>query len=202
MDTRSQALTRARQLTLSDYIPLPLKATWARDVVLVVGFSLLTALCAQISIRLGDNPVPITFQTLAVLLGGAALGSKRGGLAMLLYVLEGAVGLPFYASGNHGLAVLFGATGGYLLAYPVVGLLTGWLAERGWDRSYFRTVAAMVLGSLIIYAFGVTWLAFYTNKGLGYALSNGFYPFIPLDTVKLLIAAGVLPGTWFLTRKK
>jgi biotin transport system substrate-specific component len=200
LETQARSLSKARPVTVADLIPLPLQGL-ARDAVLVVGFSLLTALCAQIVIPL--DPVPITFQTLAVLLSGATLGYKRGAAAMLLYVLEGAVGLPFYAQGKHGFDVLFGATGGYLFGFVLAATLVGWLAERGWDHNYFKTTLAMVLGSLLFYTLGVlsVWLVAYHGTQFDAALQNGFVKFIPLDIAKILVAASVLPSTWSLTQR-
>src|SRR2546423_15708026 len=110
---------------------------WARGVALVVAFSLLTALAAQVAVPLPFTPVPITLQTFAVLLTGALLGSRLGALALVVYLCEGACGLPFFSLGRGGLAhLLFAPTSGYLLSYPLAAFLTGWLAKRGWDRRY------------------------------------------------------------------
>jgi biotin transport system substrate-specific component len=113
---------------------------------LVVGGSLVVALSAQLVVRLPFTPVPITGQTLGVLLVGAALGARRGAAALALYLMEGAAGLPFFAGGMAGAAYLLGPTGGYLLAFPLAAFITGWAAERGWDRNGLTTAAAMTLG--------------------------------------------------------
>ena len=117
---------------------------WTRSVSLVFVFSLLTALAAQIVIPIG--PVPITAQTFAVLLTGALLGSRLGAMAMIVYLAEGAVGLPFFYGGHGGLAHLFGPTGGYLFAFPAAAFITGAFAENGWDKRFFTAVAAMAVG--------------------------------------------------------
>src|SRR2546422_5965376 len=121
---------------------------WTRSISLMVAFSLLTALAAQIVIPIG--PVPITAQTFAVLLTGALLGSRLGAMAMIAYLIEGASGLPFFAGGTGGLAHLLGPTGGYLIAFPAAAFITGAFAEHGWDRSFFPAAAAMLIGSIVI----------------------------------------------------
>src|SRR5918998_2297795 len=126
---------------------------WTRSALLVAGFSLLTALAAQVVVPLPFTPVPLTGQTFAVLLTGALLGSRLGALALLAYLAEGAAGLPFFSAGHGGAAhLLFAPTAGYLLAYPVAAFVTGWLAERGWDRRYLSAAAAMALGSFVVLA--------------------------------------------------
>lgn len=178
-----------------------------RDALLVVGFSLLTALSARIVIPLPFTPVPITGQTFAVLLTGAALGARRGAAAMGLYVLEGLVGLPVFAGGASGLARLLGPTGGYLLGYIAAAYLTGTLAERGWDRTVRWAAAAMAAGNVIVYLFGVPWLALVPRVVGGVALgweravTLGLLPFIPGDLIKLAAAAVALPGAWALVRR-
>jgi len=178
-----------------------------RDALLVVGFSLLTALCARIVIPLPFTPVPITGQTFAVLLTGAALGARRGAAAMGLYVLEGLVGLPVFAGGASGLARLLGPTGGYLLGYIAAAYLTGTLAERGWDRTVRWAAAAMAAGNVVVYLFGVPWLAFVPRVvggvplGWERAVTLGLLPFIPGDLIKLAAAAVALPGAWALVRR-
>jgi biotin transport system substrate-specific component len=165
------------------------------DAALVVGFALLTALMAQIVIPLPFTPVPITGQTFAVLLTGALLGSRLGVASMLLYVALGAVGLPFFAGGAHGLRVVLGATGGYLLGFVMADFVVGSLAERCWDRSLRRSLPAMLAGEVAIYAFGLL--------GLGLALhwpanllQLGLLPFLIGDAIKLLAAALLLPAAW------
>jgi biotin transport system substrate-specific component len=168
----------------------------ARDVLLVLGGALLTAAAAQVFVPLPFTPVPISGQTFAVLLVGAALGPARGVSAMGLYLLLGLVGLPFYAEGASGPAVVMGATGGYLLGFVLAAWVVGTLARRGLDRRAWSTAAAYVLGSLVIYALGVPWLAATAGVGLREALALGVAPFLVGDLVKALLAAGLLPAVW------
>ncbi|MDQ4083351.1 MAG: biotin transporter BioY, partial [Actinomycetota bacterium] len=130
---------------------------------------------------------------------GAVLGSRRGALTLLLYLAEGAVGMPVFAGGA-GIAYMLGPTGGYLISYPVAAGLVGWLAERGWDRKLVWTAVAMSLGLIVIYVFGVAWLAGFLGD-LGTALVQGMLIFIPGDLVKIAIAALALPGGWALARR-
>lgn len=179
----------------------------------VVGSALIAGL-AQISIHLGFTPVPITGQTLGVLLVGAAYGPSLGTITVLLYLVEGVVGLPVFAqnaTGGHdtGLQVLgFAATtGGFLWGFVLAGALTGWLARRGWDRSFRSAIGAMLLGEVVIYAVGVPWLHHalpaLTGKPVSWETTYefGLYPFIIGDTIKLLGAAGLLPGAWWLMKR-
>src|SRR5437667_1094408 len=150
-----------------------------RQVGLVIGFSLLTALSAQIVIPIG--PVPITGQTFAVLLTGALLGSRLGAMAMIAYLIEGASGLPFFAGGMAGLAHLLGPTGGYLIAFPAAAFITGAFAEHGWDRRFFTAAAAMAIGSVLIILCGWVWFSFLTHTNPFTALRLVVFPFIPGD---------------------
>src|SRR5437868_6819884 len=134
----------------------------ARELALMVGFSLLTAASAQLVVRLPFTPVPITGQTFGFLLTGALLGGWRGFGAMLIYLAEGLAGLPVFAPGapaHAGVGLLAGPTGGYLIAFPLAALVVGFFAERGWDRTAIRVLAAMAAGSAVIYAFGAGWLS-------------------------------------------
>lgn len=176
-------------------------ASWGRDAALVAAFSLLTALSAQVAIPLPFTPVPITGQTFAVLLSGALLGPRLGALAMALYLLEGGAGLPFFAGGTAGAAKFWGPTGGYLLSYPFAAALTGFLAARGWDRYPATMLAAMLLGSLVIFALGALQLSFFVG-GLHHAFTLGVLPFLPGDGVKALLAAGLLPLGWKLLGRR
>ena len=148
-------ITTAPRRTLADTLP----GTRVRDAALVVGFALLTAAAAQISIPLGFTPVPITGQTFAVLLAGGALGMTRGGLSQLLYVALGAIGLPFYADGDGGWSAATGSTAGYLVGFVIAAMVIGWMAERGQDRKVATAIPAFLVGSVIIYALGASWLA-------------------------------------------
>ncbi len=170
-------------------------AAWTRDALLVLAFSLMTALSAQIAVPLPFSPVPLTGQTFGVLLTGALLGPRLGAFAMLLYLAEGACGLPFFAGGAGGAARFAGPTGGYLIAYPLAAALVGWLATRGWDRQPLTMLAAMLVGSLVIFALGASWLAHFVG-GASRALTLGVLPFLPGDAVKALLAAGLLPLGW------
>ncbi len=178
-----------------------------RDVLLIIVFSIFTALCSHVSFQIPFTPVPITLQTLAVLLTGAALGSKRGGLALLLYLAEGAAGLPVFApvvGSPGGWMALFpftgGFTGGYLWSFPIAAFVVGWLCERGLDRSFLTSVLAMLPGSVIIYLIGATWLGFTLHLSASLAFSYGVTPFIIGDLVKLVVAALLLPAAWALVR--
>lgn len=195
--------TSAPALTLSRVV-IPAKGI-LRDALLVFGFSLFVSLSAYVSIPLPFTPVPITGQTLAVLLTGAVLGSRLGSLALLAYLAEGLAGLPVFAGGSSawtigrtGLPVIIGPSAGYLYSYPIAAFAVGYLAERGWDRSFWRAAVAMLVGEVIIYAVGLPWLAIYV--GLLAAVPLGLVPFIPGDLIKLVLAAGALPGAWILVR--
>lgn len=170
----------------------------ARDAVLVTGAALLTALCAQLSIHIPGDPVPITGQTFAVLMTAAALGSKRGVLGQGLYVTLGLIGLPFYADGESGPTILFGTTGGYLVGFVIAAWVIGRLAEAQLDRSPIKALPLFTVGSLIIFAVGVPWLAVAADISLPRAIELGFVPFIPGGIVKAVAAAALLPAAWTL----
>ncbi len=184
--------------TLVDVL-LPRQRSWVFDAALVVFFSAFVGLTAQVAIPLW--PVPLTLTTLGVLFTGAALGSKRGALALLLYLAEGAVGLPVFAGGASGVAYALGPTGGYLVGFVVAAGIVGLLAERGWDRRPIWTALAMVVGNLIIYVLGVTWLAVFLGDP-GTALVQGMLIFVIGDLVKIAVAAFALPGGWALARRR
>lgn len=193
--------------TLAYSIPRA-RSNLAYDAVVCIAGSLVVAALAQLSIKLPFTPVPITGQTLGVLLVGASLGAVRGGIAIILYLLEGAVGLPFYAEGKSGLDYLTAAdalhaTGGYLWGFVVASVFLGWLAERGWDRKLGSALGAMLIAEIIIFTFGVVWLAaaldvpiIGATEKYDDALDFGLYPFVIGDILKLLIAAGTLPAAW------
>ena len=182
----------ARPITLAD-VAVP-RSSVVSDVILVVLASLATALAAQAEIRLPWTPVPVSGQSFAVLLSGLVLGSRRAFLAQLLYLLYGAAGLPVFSGGAAGLIKFMGPTGGYLIAFPFAALLTGFLAERGWDRKPITMFAAMLLGSTVIFALGLAQLSrFVPAEGL---LAAGLVPFIPGDLIKSALAAGVFPVVW------
>ena len=163
---------------------------------LVVGFALATALMAQFRIPLGFTPVPITGQTFAVILSGAALGSRLGPLSQALYWAMGAIGLPFYAGAGGGWDVATGATGGYLAGFVVAAWAIGRLAERHQDREFWTAVPAFLFGSVIIHLFGVPWLAHVLDVSWSEAAELGSYPFIAGDLIKVALAGIVLPGAW------
>jgi biotin transport system substrate-specific component len=177
-----------------------LSRTRVRDAALVAGAALLTALCAQLSFPFPGSPVPVTGQTFAVLLTGAALGANRGAAGQLLYVGLGLVGLPFYADGEAGVSVVFGATGGYLVAFPIAAWVCGRLAEARFDRTPLKALPAFTLGSLIVFAIGVPWLAVAADISLVKALELGFVPFIAGGIVKAAAAAALLPAAWKFVR--
>jgi len=170
------------------------------DVVLVLGASLFIALSARIAAPVPFSPVPVTGQTLAVLLTGALLGSRRGALGVLAYLAEGAMGLPVFAGGGAGIPWLLGPTGGYLCGFVVAAFLTGWLAEQGWDRRFGTTVAMMGLGNAAIYLLALPYLAL--SVGMEQVLSLGLYPFVVGDIAKSLATALLLPSAWRLLSRR
>ena len=167
----------------------------AKAFLVVVG-SLLLAFSAQFKIPL--YPVPVTGQTLLVLLIGMAYGPRLGAATVAAYLLQGAVGLPVFAGGAFGLATLFGMTGGYLFGFVAAAFAMGWLAQRGMGRTVISTVLAMFAGNIVIYLCGVTWLA--TFIGANKALAAGLLPFLYGDAVKLVVAAGLMPVAWRLLK--
>lgn len=185
--------------TLADVLSPRQQRSWLLDVVLVVLFSAFVALTAQVEIPLW--PVPLTLQTLGVLFTGAVLGSRRGALALLLYLTEGALGLPVFAGGASGVGYMLGPTGGYLVGFVVAAGVVGWLAQRGWDRRLVWAAVAMVIGNVIIYACGVAWLAVFLGDLWG-ALVKGMLLFVVGDLIKIAVAALTLPGGWKLARRR
>jgi biotin transport system substrate-specific component len=184
-----------RALPFAD-LARPRAVPWARayDVAVVAAGSLLVALAAQVAVPLPFTPVPVTGQPFAVLLVGALLGARRGALAMLLYLAEGAGGWPVFAGGAFGVAKLVGPSGGYLVGFVPAAFVTGALAERGWDRRFSTTWAAMALGAVCTYACGLPWLARYV--GADRVLSLGLAPFLVGDVLKQVLAALALPLGW------
>ncbi len=185
-DVIAQPSTRMRAIT--------------KDVALVVGFALLTALAAQIEISLGFTPVPLTGQTFAVLLAGAVLGTRRGALSQLVYWACGLAGLPFYSGGTGGWQVGTGATMGYLVGFVVAAGAIGFLAEKKHDRNFVTSLPAMLLGSAIIYAFGAGWLAHKLNIPVATSETNaitlGVAPFLIGDAIKAVVAAACTSTVW------
>ena len=156
--------------------------------------SLLVAVSAQIQVPM--YPVPMTMQPFAVIVIGAAYGARLGAATLLLYMAEGALGLPVFAGMKGGATVLAGPTAGYIFGFVLAAGAVGWLAERGWDRNVFATVAAMTIGMALIYIPGVAWLA--TLIGTEKAIAAGMLPFLVGDAVKIALGAVVLPGAWWL----
>lgn len=171
----------------------PRTASWLRDLTLILAGSWLVALLAQLEIPL--QPVPITGQTFAVLLVGALLGSKRGAAAMTAYIAQGAMGLPFFAGGASGLGILTGATAGYLVGFIGAAYVIGWLAERGLERSVRTSIFPFLIGTIIIYLCGVTWLSNLLGS-FSKAIQLGLLPFLVGDVIKLIAAALALPAAW------
>jgi biotin transport system substrate-specific component len=177
---------------LADLLPGAL----LRDAVLVVSFAALVGLAAQVTIPLPFTPVPITGQTFAVLLGGAALGWRRGALGMVLYAAAGVAGLPWFAGHSGGMAVVASASFGYILAYPLAAGVAGALAARSLDRRPATMAGLMVAGNLIIYVLGISWLMADLGVGLARGLELGVLPFLPGDAIKIVLALGLMPAAW------
>lgn len=184
----------ARPAVLSDLVT----NRWAREVALVMGAAGFVGLCAQASIPLPGSPVPITLQTFAVLLSGAALGFHRAALSMLLYLGAGAAGVPWFADGTSGVDF---PTLGYVVGFVAAAALVGFLASRGGDRTPLRTVLTMTLGTLVIYAFGVPYLAADLDVSMAKAADLGLWDYLIGDGLKVLAAAGLLPAAWRLVSR-
>ena len=187
----------APRLVLADRL---VSRTLTTDVVLVAAGAALTAILAQVSIPM--FPVPITGQTLAVLLVGATLGAVRGASSLALYAVLGLVGLPVYApqaDGSHltGFLALAAPSFGYIVGFVFAAAIVGSLSERTWDRKFFKALATFVGGSVVVFAFGLPWLAFVLGANLAQTLEWGLYPFIIGGLIKPAIAAALLPAAWW-----
>ncbi len=184
-----------RPLVLADLVP----GTLARDVALVVGAAGLTGIAAQIAVPLPFTPVPLSLQTLTVLLAGATLGPMRGAVAMLLYLVAGMAGIPWFSEQRSGFDF---PSFGYILGFVAAAIVVGALARRGADRTVPGTIGLMVIGNLVIYALGVAWLANSLGVGVPRALELGAVPFLIGDALKIVLAAGLLPGAWRLVGER
>ena len=190
---------RSGARVLADLVPGAATAAVAREVALVAGGAALTGVAAQIAIPLPGTPVPLTLQTFAVLVVGAALGWRRGLLALALYAGAGLAGLPWFAEGQSGWAF---ASMGYVLGFVFAAALVGWLAERGADRRPVPAALIMLLGNLVIYVCGVSVLMSALDVGLGQAVALGVTPFLVTDAIKIVLAAGALPTAWRLAGRR
>lgn len=193
-------------LTIGDFL-VPVRVGEAasprlRDAMLVITGAVLIFLTSRVSVPIPGDPVPFTLQNFGILVVGGALGLRRGGLAGLVYVLLGVIGLPFFAEGKGGLGVIWGTTGGYLVGFIAAAALVGRLAELGWDRRIGGAIGATLLGTVVIYLVGVPWLAAVTGMSMGEAVANGLLPFLGLDIVKLLAAAAVFPAAWWVVGRR
>lgn len=193
-----------RGITLADFL-VPIRvgerlSTRLRHLALIATGALFVILCARIVIP--TTPVPFTGQTFGVLVVGGALGFRRGLAALLLYVAIGAIGVPVYAQDKSGIAVIQGATGGYLIGFVVAAAVVGRLAELGWDRRIGGSLAAMAIGTAIIYAIGVPWLKAATGMPWPDAVGEGMTKFLVWDAAKLAVAAGIFPAAWWLIGRR
>jgi biotin transport system substrate-specific component len=193
-----------RGITLADFL-VPIRVgertpTLLRHIALIVVGTSFVALCAQVYIP--TQPVPFTGQTFGVLLVGGALGFRRSVLALLLYLAIGAVGLPVFAQGKAGLAIVQGATGGYLVGFVIAAAVVGRLAELGWDRKIGGSLAAMAIGTAIIYAIGVPWLQAVADFTWADAVNKGMTQFLIWDAAKLAVAAGIFPLAWWIIGRR
>ncbi len=195
--TTAVPLPAQRPLVLADV----LGRSRTRDVALVVTAALFTAALAQIAIPVPGSPVPITGQTLAVVLTAAALGPHRGLAGQALYLVLGAIGLPFYSEASGGFEVISGATGGYIVGFLPAAYLIGLAAKHQLDRALWKALPLFVAGQAIIFAVGVPWLAVTAHLDAGQAIAAGFTPFIVGGLIKAAVAGAVLPGLWKLTKR-
>lgn len=188
--------------TLADRI---VSRSLATDLVLIAAGAALTAVAAQVAVPLW--PVPITGQTLAVLLVGVTLGAVRGALSLTLYAVLGIVGLPVFSEQSSGWSVVAGPTGGYIIGFIFAAAFTGWLAQREWDRRPAWAFLAFLAGSVIPFAFGLPWLAaalgnFGLDNDLNAVLTAGLYPFIIGGVIKAALGAGIISLAWLGVRRR
>ena len=190
-------MTRASTEVLIDRIPVA--RNLATDAIWVIAFSLVTAICAQVSFHLPFSPVPITGQTFAVLLSGAVLGWRRAFLSQIAYLAEGAAGLPVFADGAGSVLHLVGPSGGFLLCFPVAAALVGYLVEQGVGRSTWKLAGALVSGDVLILLAGSTWLHLLFGFPFAQAWVLGFIPFLVADVAKVALVGCSLPRVlrWF-----
>jgi biotin transport system substrate-specific component len=203
-----------RGITIADFL-VPIRvgermSARLRHIALICVGAIFIALTANVAIKLPTTPVPITGQTLSVLVVGGALGLRRGMLSVALYLILGLF-LPVYAQDQHGLStivgfgsngVVLGPLGGYLVGFLFAAALVGWLAEMGWDRHIPGAMAAMLLGEVVIYLIGVPWLAVSLSMSPETAIAQGLQPFLIGDAIKLIIAAGLFPSAWWLVGRR
>lgn len=161
---------------------------WVRQAAIVIAASFFVAVCAQVAVPLPFTPVPLTLQNFGVLVVGLLLGSRRGFAALTLYLLEGAFGLPVFSMGG-GIGHLLGPTGGFLMAYPLVAFIAGWIYERGSGRFAWAALSS-VIAELVLFAGGLSWLAVLTHS-TSLAIKYGLYWFVFAEVIKVLMAAAV-----------
>ncbi|MEW1680086.1 biotin transporter BioY [Streptomyces sp. NPDC093594] len=194
MSTATVTSARPGQV-LADLVP----ASRVRDAALVLGGAAFTGLAAQIAVPVPGSPVPVTGQTFAALLVGTTLGARRGFVSLAVYALVGMVGVPWFAEGKSGMGM---PSFGYILGMLLASVVVGALARRGADRSAWRTAGTMVLGSALIYAVGVPYLALATGMSASAAIAAGLTPFLIGDALKAALAMGLLPTAWKLVDKR
>ncbi len=175
-------------------------ATIWKELPLLIGFNLILVATAYISFNLPFSPVPITGQTFGVLLIAMALGRVRAVGVVTAYLLEGIAGIPVFAGGTAGLPIILGPTGGYLIGFLAGAYVIGGLADKGWDKSYLKSILAMIIGSAIIFAFGLAGLAMFVPANV--LLTMGLYPFLPGSVVKITLAAVILPSIWKFVKRE
>lgn len=193
-----------RGLTIADFL-VPIRVgerlnARVRDIALVLIGVLIVSLCAQIYVPI--KPVPFTGQTFGVLIVGGALGFRRGGLSLGLYLLLGMIGLPIFAEAKSGVDVVLGTSGGYLVGFVLAAAVLGRLAELGWDRQIGGSLGAMLIGTVLIYAVGLPWLGVVGRLSLQDTIAFGLTPFIAWDAAKLAVATGVFPAAWWFVGRR
>jgi biotin transport system substrate-specific component len=191
MSTPSMSVPRS--ISLREAV---LPHTLLTSAVLLVAGVAFVAVCAQISIPLSFTPVPITGTTFAVAIVGTTYGANLGGLTLLAYYVAGMAGAPIYGESDSGWDAATGPTAGYLVGFILAAYLLGFLAQRRWDRRLASSISLMLCGSVVIYALGLSWLAYDLSLGLDGTLEAGLYPFIVGDVIKLYLAAALVPLAW------